>query len=540
MVKISQLFIQFVLTIFLLQSVRSIKEDFEGTLKLMCSKLGNAQAIASFEDLINFYKAIYPKLYDEVKEQFVIMHNVRGSTDPMKNKNTITYGAMVNRETTNDEKASLLFTLIASANLLGIFEPPTAPNTENVLVHQIRMICESFALANQAESGFEHATDVSEEQKTDALRQLIKFTALTSTVGYEDVMGIGGRSLRNGKYLTLFKQNWQIFRQLLAKSSNLVKEMDALVASDFADLQVSYTMNDYLKISGLLGRIIYERAFHEEMSESDLNIYEQNRYALYEYKTTKSFSVTFLPKFNEAAQALDENASVDDMNQFFYDLAKDTNREMNQSVSYAYATLITLGRSGIDQEDFKKYFFSHVFRLILLEEYFALKVEMDKAIAGNEDLKIDNGITILGTPEYTDINLLNQSFQFAYEFYTTSYDICVDSPKAIAERLKGIITEPNSVLDKLSEWTTNFNKNTVYMTGGSSPTNDLRDPGNEIEVSYPSTYPDRYFSYIDGKVPGFSAIMNAKINDLKSEYRNQQTQQTQQQAGGEIELRAII
>ena len=183
MVKISQLFIQFVLTIFLLQSVRSIKEDFEGTLKLMCSKLGNAQAIASFEDLINFYKAIYPKLYDEVKEQFVIMHNVRGSTDPMKNKNTITYGAMVNRETTNDEKASLLFTLIASANLLGIFEPPTAPNTENVLVHQIRMICESFALANQAESGFEHATDVSEEQKTDALRQLIKFTARTFRTG---------------------------------------------------------------------------------------------------------------------------------------------------------------------------------------------------------------------------------------------------------------------------------------------------------------------------------------------------------------------
>ena len=44
----------------------------------------------------------------------------------------ITYGSMINREETDDEKASLLFTLIAAANLLGIFEPPVAPNTENI------------------------------------------------------------------------------------------------------------------------------------------------------------------------------------------------------------------------------------------------------------------------------------------------------------------------------------------------------------------------------------------------------------------------
>lgn len=516
MVKILPQFMRFALTVILLQSVRSIKKGYKVQLETFCKRMGGSQTIGSFEDLIIFYQASYLNLDNKIKDQFITMHGVRGSIDKMKIQNTITYGGYYNRESTNDKKASLLFTLIATANLLGIYEPPSESNIVNVKVHQIRMICESFALANQAESGFEYATDKQEEEKTPELRQLIKFTALTSTVGYEDVMGTGERAERYSKYVERFKENWQSFRQLLSKNSNLVKVMDEIVANGFTEIHVSEHMIDFVKISGLLGRIIYERSFHEEMTDDDFNVYEQNTSAFYYYKTTFAFSKSFPSIFAAKLESLSENVSVKDMNQLFYDLFKERNREMNQSVFYAYFSLITLGRSDYNQEDFKKYFFSHVFRLILMEEYVELKAKSDNLSIGSE-------IKILDTSEYTPINLLNQSFRFAYEVYVTSYDVCVNSTMAIARRLKEIQTEENPVVEMLFVWALNFNKHDLAMkrTTRPSPTNKLRNPNFEIEVDK-SKYPDYYLKHIDSDVPGFSIIIQNKIADLKSQYRNQE------------------
>ena len=288
------------------------------------------------------------------------------------------------KELNHEATAKLIFQLVAAGNLLGIYRSEADGGDGALKAYQLQNTCRSMNIALTA---YDIAIRfLSEENEAELpTLYLIMFAGLVSSIGFENVLSVGEREQRNQVYFENIKNNWAHYRLRFAKSSTIVPTLDEIIGSDLG----TYVENNYPKyreIVPLLGKLIYERVFHEPIPETDVHLFDSNMESMFNFVTTGSFLAVFT-NFVESSNA-------DDSIVIFHEFAQKWNPCTTRIVSIANA----FGAIFSDNRKFV-YMIPTIYQLILLEEYAiygsagydeskSLITKMSLAnLSDNEDLK---------------------------------------------------------------------------------------------------------------------------------------------------------